>query len=73
MFLVVGAGSPKLNGYGTWGDFWIGIGVLAVSVVLFAFRRLVQDGKRITLREETPKLPPEETPVSPAALGVPAT
>jgi len=73
VFLVVGAGSPKLNGYGTWGDFWIGIGVLAVSVVLFAFRRLVQDGKRITLREETPKLPPEETPVSPAALGVPAT
>ena len=38
-----------------------------------AMERLVQDGKRITLREETPKLPPEETPVSPAALGVPAT
>jgi amino acid transporter len=72
VFLVVGAGSPKLNGYGTWGDFWIGIGVLAVSVVLFAFRRLVQDRKPIRLREETPKLPPEETPVGAPALGVPA-
>jgi len=26
VFLVVGALAPKLNGYGTWTDFWIGIG-----------------------------------------------
>jgi amino acid transporter len=57
VFLIVGAGSPKLNGYGTWGDFWIGIGVLAISVVLYVFRRLVQDKEPIRLREETPKLP----------------
>jgi amino acid transporter len=73
VFLVVGAGSPKLNGYGTWGDFWIGIGVLAVSVVLFAFRRLVQDGKPIKLREETPKLPDDGSTVPPAPVSVPAT
>jgi amino acid transporter len=72
VFLVVGAGSPKLNGYGTWGDFGIGIGVLAVSVLLYAFRRLVQDHKPIHLREETPKLPTEE-PAAAATAAVPAT
>ena len=70
VFLVVGAGSPKLNGYGTWGDFFIGIGVLAVSIVLYAFRRLVQDRQPIHLREETPKLPTDEPA---AAAVVPAT
>jgi len=68
VFLVVGAGSPKLNGYGTWSDFWIGIGVLGVAVVLYAFRRVVQDKQPIHLREETPKLPDDMTP---AAVGVP--
>jgi amino acid transporter len=70
VFLVVGAGSPKLNGYGTWGDFWIGIGVLAISIVLYAFRKLVQDKQPIHWREETPKLPDE--PPTPTAV-VPAT
>src|SRR4029077_16735363 len=39
VFLVVGAGSPELNGYGTWGDFAIGVGILGLAVVLYAFRR----------------------------------
>jgi amino acid transporter len=73
VFLIVGAGSPKLNGYGTWGDFFIGIGVLALSIVLYAFRRIVQDKERLHLREETPLLPPEETPVPPTAVGAPAS
>ncbi|NUR75750.1 MAG: APC family permease [Thermoleophilia bacterium] len=71
VFLVVGAGNPKLNGYGTWSDFGIGIGVLCLSVVLYAFRRTVQDHQPIHLREETPKLPGEE--VAPPAVGVPVT
>jgi amino acid transporter len=71
VFLVVGAGSPKLNGYGTWGDFFIGIGVLGVAIVLYAFRRIVQDHKPIHLREETPKLPADTE--TPAAVGLPAT
>src|SRR5438132_11087792 len=33
VFLVVGAGSPKLTGYGTWGDFGIGVGILVGSVL----------------------------------------
>src|SRR5438067_2765669 len=71
VFLVVGAGSPQLNGYGTWGDFAIGMGVLGLAVVLYAFRRLVQDRKPIHLREETPSMP-DDVP-APAALGVPVT
>jgi hypothetical protein len=70
--LVVGAGAPHLNGYGTWTDFAIGVGVLLVSVVLFVFRRVVQDGEKIHFREETPTMPaagdwPEgfEAPVTP--------
>ena len=70
--LVVGAGAPHLNGYGTWTDFAIGVGVLLVSVVLFIFRRVVQDGEKIHFREETPTMPaagdwPEgfEAPVAP--------
>src|SRR5579872_5808630 len=62
VFLVVGAGSPKLNGYGTWGDFFIGIGVLCVSIVLYAFRKLVQDKQPIRLREDTPTMPADEAP-----------
>src|SRR6266700_4083620 len=57
VFLVVGAGSPKLNGYGTWTDFGIGVGILVGSVLLYIFRRVVQDRQPIHLREETPKLP----------------
>ena len=61
VFLLVGALAPKLNGYGTWTDFAIGVGVLVASVVLFAFRRIVQDGEKIHFREETPLMPtPEE-------------
>jgi amino acid transporter len=70
VFLVVGAGSPKLNGYGTWGDFFIGIGILVGSVLLYVFRRVVQDKQRIHLREETPKLPGEQ--LAPVAPGLPA-
>jgi amino acid transporter len=57
--LVVGAGAPHLNGYGSWTDFAIGIGVLGASVLLFIFRRVVQDGERIHFREETPTMPAE--------------
>ncbi|MFN2629990.1 MAG: APC family permease [Gaiellaceae bacterium] len=69
VFLVVGAGSPTLNGYGTWKDFAIGVGILVGSVVLYFFRRLVQDKQPVHLREETPQLPPE---AAAPTVGVPA-
>ncbi len=74
--LIVGALAPHLNGYGTWTDFAIGVGVLVASVLLFIFRRVVQDGEKIHFREETPTMPAEgdwpsgfesPTPVAPVA------
>jgi amino acid transporter len=70
VFLVVGALAPKLNGYGTWTDFWIGIGVLAGSLVLFFYRRVVQDKESMHMREDTPTMPDD---AERAMLGLPAT
>jgi amino acid transporter len=61
VFLLVGALAPKLNGYGTWTDFWIGIGILVGSLVLFFYRRIVQDHESIHWSEPSPSVPdPEE-------------
>jgi amino acid transporter len=57
VFLVVGALAPNLNGYGTWTDFGIGVGVLAASLVLFFFRRIVQDREKVHWSEPTPAVP----------------
>src|SRR3984957_19206151 len=38
-----GIANPSLTGYGTTTDMFIGVGVLVASVLLFFFRRLVQD------------------------------
>jgi hypothetical protein len=40
---------------------WIGIGVLVASVVLFFYRRAVQDRKPITFRDmDVPTMPSED-------------
>ena len=57
VILVVGAGAPKLNGYGTWTDFGIGVGILVASVLLFFYRRIVQDREPIHWSEPTPTMP----------------
>jgi amino acid transporter len=57
VILIVGAGAPKLNGYGTWTDFFIGVGILLASVVLFFYRRIVQDKESIHWNEPTPTMP----------------
>jgi amino acid transporter len=57
VILIVGAGAPKLNGYGTWTDFAIGIGILIASVLLFIYRRVVQDKEKVHWRETTPTMP----------------
>ena len=63
VFLAVGALAPKLNGYGTWTDFWIGVGVLVGSILLFIFRRVVQDGESVHFREQTPTMPEDQAEV----------
>jgi amino acid transporter len=60
VFLVVGALAPKLNGYGNWTDFGIGVGILFASLLLFFFRRIVQDGEGVHWSEPVPAVPSEE-------------
>jgi amino acid transporter len=81
VFLVVGALAPHLNGYGTWTDFAIGVGILFGSLLLFFFRRIVQDKEGVHWSEDTPEVPDASemaelgiasTPTAPPAA-VPAT
>jgi amino acid transporter len=55
-----GVANPSLTGYGTTTDMFIGVGVLVASVLLFFFRRLVQDKAKITFREKVPAEPTAE-------------
>ena len=78
-FLVVGALAPKLNGYGTWTDFAIGVGILVASLLLFVYRHAVQDREGVRFREDVPLVPDEHeralltgTPAPPPAAPTPA-
>jgi amino acid transporter len=57
-FIIIGASNPSLTGYGGTKETWIGVGVLLFSVLLFVFRRAVQDRAPVHLRE--PRLVEEE-------------
>jgi amino acid transporter len=72
IFIAVGATNPSLTGYGGTKEALIGLGVLALSIVLFLFRRMVQDREPVHLRETTPEVPGEEE-APPDAVTVPAT
>ena len=52
--------NPTLTGYGTWTDMFIGVGVLVASVLLFFYRRIVQDKSKVTFREDVPVMPSAE-------------
>ena len=60
IFTIVGVGwfQTAAGGYGGTKEKLIGFGVLAASILLFFFRRVVQDKERIHWREETPAVPP---------------
>jgi amino acid transporter len=60
--ILIGFGvtNPALTGYGTFADMWIGVGVLVGSVLLFFYRRVVQDKTQITFREQVPAEPSPE-------------
>jgi amino acid transporter len=76
-FIVIGGfvysggflGIDTQYGYG-WDKTRVGLIVLAVSLLLWIFRTVVQDRKPLQLREETPTMPPQEV-VAPTAA--PAT
>jgi amino acid transporter len=64
LFSFVGIGWLQIAGggavYGGTKERIIGFGVLAISLLLFLFRRIVQDGERPHWREETPLTPEDE-------------
>jgi amino acid transporter len=73
LFSVVGIGwfQTAAGGYGKGVEVKIiGFAVLAISLLLFVFRRIVQDGEAPHWREETPTMP-EEAPS--AGASVPAS
>jgi amino acid transporter len=54
---VIGVWYTELLGYGGTKEVLYGVGILALSILLFLFRRIVQDGERPHWREETPTMP----------------
>jgi hypothetical protein len=70
LFSVVGIGWFQIAGggavYGGTKEKIIGFCVLAGSLLLFLFRRVVQDKERPHWREETPTMPDEEVLEAPA-------
>jgi amino acid transporter len=65
VLVVIGGASPAEAGYGGTTEQIVGIGVLVASLLLFAYRRIVQDRGPLRLREPVPDMPPPE--VAPAA------
>jgi amino acid transporter len=65
-FIIIGASNPSLTGYGGTKETWIGVGVLLISVLLFVYRRGVQDRAPIHLRE--PMLVEEEVGTGPPVI-----
>jgi amino acid transporter len=77
VFSVVGIGWFQIaaGGYGKGAQIKIiGFAVLAISLLLFLFRRIVQDHERPHWKEQTPTMPDEDDlDVAPAAPAVPAS
>jgi amino acid transporter len=77
LFSIVGIGWFQIAGggavYGGTKEKIIGFCVLAISLVLFLFRRIVQDKERPHWREEVPTMPDEVPAAEAPAPAVPAT
>jgi len=58
--VIFGIFNPTLTGYGTWTDMFIGVGVLVASVLLYFYRRIVQDKVKVTFRDEVSTMPSAE-------------
>jgi amino acid transporter len=55
---VIGVWYTELLGYGGTKEVLYGVGILALSILFFLFRRIVQDGEKPHWREDTPTMPP---------------
>jgi amino acid transporter len=63
VFILVGAPSFSLTGYGGVKELLIGIGVLVAACLLYAYRRVVEDREPLVFQDLTPGLPPAGIPV----------
>ena len=71
LFIVVG-GFLKADEYGYgWDKTRVGLIVLAVSLLFWAFRHLVQDRTGLRLREEVPQMPSEAATAPTATASAP--
>ncbi|MET7512066.1 hypothetical protein ABZS88_01055 [Streptomyces sp. NPDC005480] len=52
-------------GYGGATESFLAVGILLISVALYAYRRVVQDGQRIAWRIEPPLVPEDEAAPQP--------
>ena len=59
VFTIIGVGwfQTSAGGYGGTKEKVIGFSVLGISILLFFFRRLVQDKQPVKLREDAPAMP----------------
>jgi amino acid transporter len=63
LLVFVGATSASITGYGGSKELLIAVGVLSISILLYLFRRVIQDGERpLRLRDEAP----DTLPVDPS-------
>jgi amino acid transporter len=68
VFVLVGAPSFQLTGYGSYKELFVGIGVLVVAVLLYAYRRVIEDREPLRLRDLSPPVP-TAVPRAPSATG----
>lgn len=69
MFVVLG-GFVFANQYGYGlSKTWVGVGVLCVSIILYFYRKVVQDRQPLGLRQEVPQYPSREEEAAFAAEG----
>jgi amino acid transporter len=66
VFLIVGSLSFKLTGYGDYKELFIGIAILAISLVLYVIRVVVEDKKKLQWRlpDDSTPAPRAETPAA---------
>jgi amino acid transporter len=62
LFIYVGVTDPGLTYAAETKHVLIGLGVLGISILLYVYRRVVQDSGSIALREETPTMPESARP-----------
>jgi amino acid transporter len=57
VFILIGAPSFELTGYGSYRELLIGIVTLVIAILLYVYRRVVEDKLPFQLQDRTPAVP----------------